>query len=277
MPGPTSVTGSAFTTRTAWTAAFNGVPLYTAKDATNRPQPITATPVWLPHPDGGLMIVFGTGRNLSDNDRADTSAQSIYGVRDNTAVNRDSANILTLSGGAPITDGRAALIAQTPSTTSTGANDSGTRLWTLSSNKVDYTGVNTKKGWYVDLPDAGERVLSNLSWFDGLLVDAPSTVPNIGNDPAVETCTPQPTTIRGYLNTMNAVTGAAPKSQIYAYTSLGPVGTGPSEKIASRIESGIQYGVKSQSEEKAVCASGQCSDRMRLGKASLRPSWRQLQ
>ncbi|MET0934677.1 MAG: PilC/PilY family type IV pilus protein [Luteibacter sp.] len=260
-----------------WRVAFGGSPLFVAKDSANRPQPITAAPAWLPHPAGGVMVVFGTGRHLTDADRADVSPQTVYGVRDNTSVTRDANNLVSLAGGATIAAGRSALVAQSASAASSGvAEGSGARVWTLSSNAVDYTGANARKGWYLDLPDAGERVLDNLQGFDGQLVDVASTVPAIGSDATLETCTPSLVSGRSYLNTMNAVTGAAPKSQLYAYSpAAGVIGD---TKNASRIESGVRYGVSSPSEEKSVCGPGQtCTHRLLLGKTGLRPSWRQLQ
>lgn len=264
------------TTPNSWKVAFNGLPLYVAADSTPKLQPITSAPVWLPHPNGGVMVIFGTGRNLTDADRSDTSRQSIYGIYDNTAVERSATNTVTLTGGTAITDGRLSLVGQSVGTTLAGtATDSGAKLWNLSSNAVDYTGTSAKRGWYLDLPESGERVLSNAQWFDGQLVDITSTVPAIGSNPLEETCTPSLASGRNYLNTMNAITGAAPKSQIYSYTAATVIVGDP--KNASRIETALRYGVKSQTQEKSVCSGGGCTPRTLLSKTSLRPSWYQLQ
>jgi len=48
----------------------NTLPLYTAKSSTGAPQPITATPAVVPHPSGGNVIVFGTGKLLETTDRS---------------------------------------------------------------------------------------------------------------------------------------------------------------------------------------------------------------
>ena len=53
--------------------------------AAARPADPTA-PVWKAHPDGGLMLAFGTGRELTVADRTDRQVQTVYGVRDDAAV-----------------------------------------------------------------------------------------------------------------------------------------------------------------------------------------------
>ncbi len=262
---------------TEWTVAFAGAPLYLAKDAANKAQPITAAPVWQAHPNGGITVVFGTGRNLTNADRTDMSTQSAYGVYDNTAITRNASNKITLAGGGAITGGRTVLVPQTSGSASAGRSDrTQKRLWNLSSNAVNFTGANASKGWYFDLPDAGERVVRNLEWFDGQLVDIRSTVPTSEGNTVAETCGPTTTTGRDYLTTMNAITGSAPTSQIYFYTATTTIVDDP--KTASRIESGLRYGVKSDTRIIDACISGSvCEERKRLGKINLRPTWRQLQ
>ena len=76
-------------TDTDWKVAFNGSPLFTAiyssGSGSSSRQPITAPPSLRPNRTvGGLMVAFGTGQNLTENDRADTSVQTVYSVLDNT-------------------------------------------------------------------------------------------------------------------------------------------------------------------------------------------------
>ncbi|MDB5827912.1 MAG: hypothetical protein JWQ73_2132, partial [Variovorax sp.] len=245
--------------------------------APGRRQPITSAPIWLPHPKGGVMVVFGTGANLTDADRTDAAVQTVYGVYDNTSVTR-SAGKLALSGGSPVAGGRALLVQQTIGSVAAAvaavASANANALWAVSSNPVDYTGSPAKRGWYLDLPP-GERVLSNLTWFDGQLIDVASTVPAAGQDISRETCTPSITGARNFLTTINAINGSAPKSQIYAAAD-GAGATG----AASRSETGVRSSLRDNATntEKAVCAAGQiCTDRKLLGRTALRPSWRQLQ
>ena len=150
-------------------------------------------------------------------------------------------------------------------------------LWAVSSNPVDYAGLPPKRGWYIDLPP-GERVLGNLTWFDGQLIDVASTVPAAGPDITRETCSPNITGARHFLTTINAINGSAPKSDIYAYA--GTVSTTGAAGVASRSETGVRSSVRDSATntEKAICAAGQiCTDRKLLARTALRPSWRQMQ
>lgn len=63
----------------------NGKPLYTAKDAvtpTPNRQPITSVPNLSFHPNGGFMVLFGTGQYLGTGDTTTTSQQTYYGIWD---------------------------------------------------------------------------------------------------------------------------------------------------------------------------------------------------
>lgn len=64
--------------------AYKGKPLFTALDgaSTPQPQPISAAPVARPHPQGGRLVVFGTGRLFSDADSDTTQTQTLYGIWD---------------------------------------------------------------------------------------------------------------------------------------------------------------------------------------------------
>jgi type IV pilus assembly protein PilY1 len=61
---------------------FQGAPLFTALDPSLAAQAITAAPVLRPHPNGGRLLVFGTGRLFNDADSDTTQTQTIYGVWD---------------------------------------------------------------------------------------------------------------------------------------------------------------------------------------------------
>jgi len=62
------------------------VPLFTATDAANVPQPISAAPRITPHPVGGLYVAFGSGKMFEPTDPADTQVQSIYVLWDKNQV-----------------------------------------------------------------------------------------------------------------------------------------------------------------------------------------------
>lgn len=70
-----------------WGVSFDNKPLFTATDSLGRVQPITSQPEVGAHPEGldrGLMVYFGTGRFLTQDDRDPNSAitQSFYAIWD---------------------------------------------------------------------------------------------------------------------------------------------------------------------------------------------------
>jgi type IV pilus assembly protein PilY1 len=131
--------------------------LATLTDASSVPQPITARPE-LGEVQGFSVVYVGTGKLLGTSDTATTpppQTQSIYAIRDDLT-----------SGGA--IDPRAGSMVQQTLT----PIDSATR--TASANPVDF---NTDKGWFIDLPDSGERVNVDPILQLGTLV-VPSNVPS---------------------------------------------------------------------------------------------------
>jgi len=100
-------------------------------------QSITAAPVVGPHPAGGQMVNFATGRLLTSGDKLDSSIHYAYGIWD----------------GAPV--GNTSLLAQTLSP-STYTDDAGAfDVRTVTANAPDWA---THKGWRVALL-AGERLV----------------------------------------------------------------------------------------------------------------------
>lgn len=126
----------------------NGELLFTAQDANNLAQPITAAPAVFARIDGkpGYIVVVGTGRLLTASDADVTTTpttQSTYGLWDESPFG-SVATISTISG-------RAALA---QSTSAVDAVASG--YYKVSTNPA----INwaTQKGWYLDLTDlVGQR------------------------------------------------------------------------------------------------------------------------
>ncbi|MDM0068018.1 PilC/PilY family type IV pilus protein [Variovorax sp. J31P207] len=240
-----------------WEVAFGGVPLFIA----TRPgsvvsrQPITTAPVWKAHPDGGVMLAFGTGRELTVADRVDSQVQTVYGVRDDSAVSG-----VRTQGQGPIYTGRAALVAQSMRT------GAGRGPGTVSSNPVPYSGSQARRGWFLDLPVARERVLQHPSWFEGDLIDIWSIVP--ANADGTKT-----SPARHFRTTIDIVNGAAPKSPLYVDVPAATAGQ------PSRIETGPGVGIRGAQQEIGVSAPGVQAPpaRHRLGTFIRRPSWRQMQ
>ena len=132
-----------------WSIAFPGnQPLFQATDSTGNPQPITSTPVITPHPNGGYMLGFGTGKYLELSDNLDTSSQTIYGIWDNDT---------------PVSGRSSLLRQQVMGVTSSAGVD-----YRLNTSHIANWSVH--KGWYIDLPEPGERVDVNPIIRDGRFV-----------------------------------------------------------------------------------------------------------
>jgi type IV pilus assembly protein PilY1 len=132
--------------------------LATAKDAGGTPQPITTRPE-LGQVGPDIHVYVGTGKYLGDSDPATTQVQSIYSIKDTLAM--------PATAGAPvIADLRTTLTRQT--ITQTGSGLAATR-------SVAGCAV-ANDGWYVDLPDTGERINVDMKLQLGSLV-AGSNVP----------------------------------------------------------------------------------------------------
>ena len=179
------------------TTVYTAFKLTTVKDASSNVQPITVRPE-LGEAYGYRVVLLGTGAFLGAPDKSSTATQSIYAIRDDlstTAVVIRTDQVQQTLGAGSITDTRTV-------TTTTG---------------VDW---DAKKGWYIDLPDSGERVNVDPQLQLGTLVIA-SNVPN--ND----TCSAGGYAWQNYIDF---------KTGRYIATSTGAVA---STKIASSLIVGL--------------------------------------
>jgi len=116
----------------------------TAKAPNGTAQPITTTPRLL-EVDGKAMIVVGTGRLLGNSDLSDNQVQSLYAFVDDQSP--------------PVSNLRTVLAPLTM--TQTGADDDpdGFRTITCSGSAA---ACGSTRGWYTDLPSAGERLVVDM-------------------------------------------------------------------------------------------------------------------
>lgn len=140
----------------SWGVALGGSPLFTARDSAAIAQPITVQPDVILHPterhsntSPNTMVYFGTGQYIAENDPSSTATNSFYGIWD--------------SGSAISSARGTALVEQTITTDTLGTKD----IRIMSNNPVDYS---THRGWFVDLPETGERVVSNPLVFGDIVV-----------------------------------------------------------------------------------------------------------
>ncbi len=133
----------------SWTATV----LFKAKTG-GTPQPITTQPIASLAPNGaggGILVYFGTGQYLGLPDISNTDTQSFYAV-----IDRGS----TL--GLPLTRSNLNQITLTDTTVTTSGG-------TVSVRTATGTAINwsTQRGWYMDLPESGERVITNPRLVNG--------------------------------------------------------------------------------------------------------------
>ena len=164
---------------TEWTAQL----MYTARDqsAPAKRQPITGAPYVMRHPTGtGDLVMFATGRFVTNADKESTQQQSVYGIWDRYSTKgATTPNVLPTS-----TKGRTSLHQQTFTAVgdmAAGANHDPRKgnfklsgdpvTWYKANSGVDDNAVNSW-GWYVDLPRAGEKVVNDLYLYGKSLVFA---------------------------------------------------------------------------------------------------------
>ena len=136
-------------------------------------QPILSRPIVVENPQGGVVVVFGTGRYIVNGDNTNTDVQSVYGIWDRF----DNRTVL-----------KAELEPQEYTnvcgTITVAGEDVASCARTLSSNAVEYDadpedGSDAVLGWYIDLDlpaggassgveHPGERAIRNLQIRGGI-------------------------------------------------------------------------------------------------------------
>ena len=135
----------------SWGVAYGGRPLFTAKDAGNNSLPISTAPEARPHPLGGLLIDFATGKAIVSGDYPNTTTRvdALFGIWDKPAF------AATADAALPTTLPRtlSQLTARAFVTTSAGQRY-------VTGNAIDWT---TSLGWYLPYPVTSEMSVGNLA------------------------------------------------------------------------------------------------------------------
>lgn len=204
-----------------WGLGNSGNPLFIAKDSFGNTQPISTKPTLGGNTQtgSGVLIYVGTGIYLQTSDITNTSKQTFYTVWDNFST----ASITT----------RSQLQEQT--VLYTGAVN-GISARSTSANSVDYTSV---KGWYMDLPLSGERVISPAKLVNKGGVDRVLFITTI---PSSDACNPNGTS---WLMEMASQTGAVPSSIVFdlnnsgTFTSADNITSGSNNYVVSGMQSTV--------------------------------------
>lgn len=215
-----------------WKSAFGTAsapePLFTAKHtagATTTPQTITTGVQYSPHPNGGFLVMFGTGSFIEATDGlAPFSVDSFYGIWD-----KDDAT--ATSQGTTVTRDKLQKQKITKSLTSDGKeylfvsgclpNYSNFEVGTSNANgdlcpsDIAYpAGTGQQLGWVMDLPADGERVASDMPLVQrGIL-----TITSV--QPSADPCAGD-TIGRGYY--LNYLTGGATATAVFDLNKDGVI------------------------------------------------------
>ncbi len=310
-----------------WGVAFGGIanskPLFTARGPASlgdptRPkvQPITAPPTVRANdrmmledasdPNslkavGGMMVAFGTGRNVAQGDPESQDVQSLYSVLDNTRYRVSTSDtskgkrLEVHPGAGSCPNGNDCVPAPAPLGTmgnggdlSGGGNLAQQKVTDVDAEFATVDAVEELKketwanyhGWYLDLPAVGERLLKPMEFYDGSnILTVFSQVPAQGDDvdPNVESCDrPNVFAERQFRTQINIMDGKRPSVQLvdmdgdgfYTITDGGvsrrEVSSG-SHTLVTQGNRVLDIDVKNQKEQLA-----------RMPEQTLRPSWRQV-
>lgn len=124
-----------------WNVSFSGQPLFNA----GATRPITAPPQYVTHPNGGYMVLVGTGKLFEEGDQTVADQQSLYGLWDKQSLTK-SGTVWSWSTATRIlaTD---TIVAQSfDATTVSGAG--GATYYTITSQPLDWS---LHRGWKLPL------------------------------------------------------------------------------------------------------------------------------
>lgn len=311
-----------------WKVAFgNNKPLFTARGpatltslSRDKVQPITAPPIVRANdrsmtvgtgtsaktvPLGGVMVAFGTGRNLTATDRRTDitqPVQTLYSVLDNTRYRlKSDKTSLEVHPGAECTNTSAACVpVPAPATVGTLASDgkplAKQSITTVSGDFATVTATQELKketwkdykGWYLDLPFGGERLLKPMQFFDGsnvlaVYTESPSGTKNSESDNINESCVPvKVDTSAGsqFRTLINIMDGKRPTVQLVDYNGDGVYDAKDLLVARAAVRPGTPLLITKRDRITDLTGgglgAGKNDNLNRMPEQSMRPSWRQL-
>ena len=296
-----------------WKVAFGGSPLFTATGPSSfgagsrtNAQPITVAPTVLANdrlktvPDGpsatkteavgGVMVAFGTGRNVSTTDPTDVLVQTLYSVLDNTRyevkpVSSKGERLSVHPGDAtkkiptPTALGTGVAIAKLAERNITDMANGGR----VDENDVlDMSTWANHNGWYMDLPATGERLLKNMDRYDNTnLLVVYSQVPAKGSDEDdanVESCSAViPKDEVQYRTLINMMDGKRPSVQLVDANGDGVFNAADGGVSRIQVHKGSHNLIaRSRNRMLDINSKSQKEELARMPEQALRPSWRQI-
>lgn len=308
-----------------WKVAFEAMdkPLFIArgpialKGTRNQIQPITAPPSVRANdrykidgtksvPIGGMMVAFGTGRNLTMNDRrtdVTQNVQTLYAVLDNARYRTKSGTThLEVHPGQtcptnptiPCTNVPAPAVVGTISATGSPlaqqsikqvAGDYATIVPETAEQSLNPNTWGNFKGWYLDFRATGQRLLKPMQFFDGSNIlavysETPSGIKNSMSDNINESCVPvKVDTSAGsqFRTLINIMDGKRPSIQLIDYNGDGIYNDADLDIAEAPVPTGTPILITEPNNIVDLTGGGGGRDTLaRMPENSVRPSWRQL-
>lgn len=170
-------------------------------------QAITAAPAYLPHPRGGLMVLFGTGRLYASGDENNTQQQTVYGIWDPTLIGQPSS-------GSPSEITESLLLQQDILPP---VNVDGTLYYPVTKRPIAWTGTSKKSGWFVRQSIlAGQRVVADPYVLSGL-----AFVNTVAPTQPIDAC--EEVQSKNYILILDPYTGGAPNVSLIDTNNDGVV------------------------------------------------------
>lgn len=248
---------------------------------------------------GGMMVAFGTGRNITKLDQAEQQQQTLYSVLDNTRYEREMTGtapnekptgrvkVCATTGGAcgklvktsadlPQAVAQSDLVQSTIPDAAAQTRD-GRQFWKVNATTLNWS---EKKGWFLDFPETRERLLKPMQFYDGSNLLAVSTqIPAKGSrlDPAVESCEGGAVDKeRQFVTFINIMDGQAPRVPIIdGVSDLARYSMPPG--ALTMIVKDNRIHMRGRQPKPGGTGTDLVEEKMRrMPEMSLRPNWRQL-
>jgi type IV pilus assembly protein PilY1 len=230
--------------------------LATLADPDGVRQPVSTTPE-LGYANGRVVVYVGTGRYLGVSDVSSTQTQSIYALRDPLTGNSTTSALYNN----PRTSACSASVKTNCFVQQVATDTSGVR--TVSSSVSEAVDLSTMSGWFMDLPQVGERINTDPALTQGTLVYV-SNVPTTSS-----ACT---TGGSSYINYVDYQTGLAVSNATEAGKLLSSTALASAAALVNTTSSGTK-GVVTLSDGKRTTIGIPTSS---ASTGTRRLSWREL-
>jgi len=209
--------------KATWNSASKRSILFTATDPGGVPQPITTEPEIDLAPNGpqGFIVIFGTGQYIETADIINSQPQTMYGIWDQSGY----------SGVSTVNVARNELVTQTLTSLNEGGPDIRVNTNILIQKWGNGGGTGEYMGWKIELPETGERIVTNPVIQDDKIVFISIT-------PTDQPCDPGGTS---WFMAFDLDNGGESDDQVIDTDGDGVIGDGD-RTLAKKVVSGVRKG-----------------------------------